>query len=315
MTKTKYPSQLDNNINFPPAINNITPINADAFNRLRDAILAIEKELGVKPSSLYSTVRGRLDVLESMANSPSGTIYDGYTIRGYPISTTPPNVGEVLLWDGTYWTPTFLSSDDLSVAFDINSFLPTSTALIEVGGPLNNPAFTASYSSGPSGLSLIDSDNLVSQNVLGTPTSFSSAYSFTKNTFGATVTFTLDASKNATYTTVNKSAEVVKTWGQKLHWGVGVAGQTSNSFILSLSGESISITKNVTFTVTANSSQKIYFACRTAYGVPVISINGIAGGFSATFTGPLTNTYGFTENYTIYESDNLGLGLTTVEVT
>lgn len=48
------------------------PINQneiDVINALRNAIFAIEAELGITPSAAYSTVRSRIDILEAQINS------------------------------------------------------------------------------------------------------------------------------------------------------------------------------------------------------------------------------------------------------
>lgn len=62
---SSYPNKIDTSAELPIATDNVTPVNADIFNRVRDAILAIETELGVQPSSTFATVKDRLDKLES----------------------------------------------------------------------------------------------------------------------------------------------------------------------------------------------------------------------------------------------------------
>lgn len=59
-----YPNAIDGFEQLPLAIDGVTKINAFSVNNLREAILSIEKELGIRPSSNYSTVRERLDALE-----------------------------------------------------------------------------------------------------------------------------------------------------------------------------------------------------------------------------------------------------------
>lgn len=87
MTYTKYPNSIDTSSELPKATDNVTPVMAEVINRLREAILAIENELGINPSSIYGTVRDRLDALDGYASSDgyaqdgySITIYDGYDI-------------------------------------------------------------------------------------------------------------------------------------------------------------------------------------------------------------------------------------------
>ena len=61
---SKYPDHIDSSTELPVATDNVTPVKAEVVNRLRDAILAIESELGVQPSGTFGTVRSRLDALE-----------------------------------------------------------------------------------------------------------------------------------------------------------------------------------------------------------------------------------------------------------
>ncbi len=65
---------------------------ADTVNALIEAVEAIEHELGVTPSSVYSSVRVRLDVLEARINNPlvpSPTVDNPFIIgnSGVTIST------------------------------------------------------------------------------------------------------------------------------------------------------------------------------------------------------------------------------------
>ena len=62
---TLYPNQKDTN-DFMEVIDGSTRINSTLLSKFSGAILAIEKELGIKPSGVYSDVRQRLDALETM---------------------------------------------------------------------------------------------------------------------------------------------------------------------------------------------------------------------------------------------------------
>lgn len=75
---SNYPYLLDSIITLPTVAG--SDDKATAINALQSAVLAIEEELGVKPSTPYSDVRVRLDILESRINfgvSPS-IPNDGY---------------------------------------------------------------------------------------------------------------------------------------------------------------------------------------------------------------------------------------------
>lgn len=112
---SKYPAQIDNSTTLPLVTDNSTPVAADTVNRLRNAIIAIESELGVKPAGIYSTVRARLDNLENLLNLDvialagdlGGTTTSPLVIglQGNPISTTDPLNNQVLTWNGVAWIP------------------------------------------------------------------------------------------------------------------------------------------------------------------------------------------------------------------
>ena len=78
---SNYPTELDDTSSIPKATDDVTEITAVVANRLRDAVIAIETELGTDPSREFGTVRARLDDLRSVINTilaelgtnPSGT--------------------------------------------------------------------------------------------------------------------------------------------------------------------------------------------------------------------------------------------------
>lgn len=85
MGYSNYPNQIDTTNELPRSTDLVSPVKAEVVNRLRDAILAIESELGVDPSGTYGTVRDRLNSLES-----GGT--GGFVEIQYNNSTVLPNV-------------------------------------------------------------------------------------------------------------------------------------------------------------------------------------------------------------------------------
>lgn len=113
---SKYPAQIDNSTTLPLVTDKSTPVTADTVNRLRNTIIAIESELGIKPSNIYSTVRARLDALNTIIDNLEvieldkdlgGTLENPIVtgIQGKPVSTVPPTVGQILIWDGIAWSP------------------------------------------------------------------------------------------------------------------------------------------------------------------------------------------------------------------
>lgn len=63
---TNYPDSLDNIITLPTVSGSSQEVIA--INALREATLAIETELGISPSGVYSDTRSRLDILETRIN-------------------------------------------------------------------------------------------------------------------------------------------------------------------------------------------------------------------------------------------------------
>jgi len=59
MSKSSYPNKIDSSVELPVVRNNVTEITAEVINSLRDAIIQIEKTLGVNPNGI-STVSDRL---------------------------------------------------------------------------------------------------------------------------------------------------------------------------------------------------------------------------------------------------------------
>lgn len=122
---TNYPARIDTASNLPLVADNATSIKAAVINDLRNAIVAVETELGVKPSGIYGTVRARLDAMDStfirIAGDIGGTTANPLVIgiQGRPVSSNAPNVGEALLWSGSAWVPhgVFISGGGSGVIF------------------------------------------------------------------------------------------------------------------------------------------------------------------------------------------------------
>ena len=155
-----YPAALDNTSSIPLAVDKSTPLNAAVINTLRAAIIAIEDELGIKPSGLYSTVKARLNFYDTLFN-----------VNGDPTNSSllgPSQDGYVLTWDGYSWSGQFNSailsgtaSGDLSGSYPnptvikiqtipVSSTPPTSNQVLAFNGTNWIPT-TLSISSSPTG--------------------------------------------------------------------------------------------------------------------------------------------------------------------
>jgi hypothetical protein len=342
----KYPAQIDNSQTLPTAIDNLTPVQGSIFNKLRDAVLAIESELGVKPSATYTTVKARIDALEGVVGNLQiieldkdlgGTLEEPKVIgfQGRPVSTVPPQLGDVYVWNGLAWTPgagggggggftpppgsfpgqtlvwtgsnyvpDFYLQDDVVPPYEMDLVGPYS--FVEVNQTIVNPgAFTASYFQTPSFANFKDDVFNSPIDVTSTPTSFSSNHTFQKTVFNDNVTFTLTSTQGH----VTKSDEWDIIWGQKTYYGTALAGQTGQTFIKNLPGQIITNKKFLQFIIDAAPAEKIYFACRAAYGDVVFTIHDVEGGFTKVQSNvSVTNDFGYAENYDLYESDYAGLG-------
>lgn len=146
-----YPAKIDNGTSIPDVVDNVTPIDAEVLNRLKAVILAIEAELGVKPSGVYGTVRARLDALESIIAGGGMITFDGdlsgnsasQTVVGFknrPLSNTSPSVGQSYIWDGSLWTPGTVSSFTPGGDLSGNSY---SQNVIKIQNHAVNPAAPA----------------------------------------------------------------------------------------------------------------------------------------------------------------------------
>lgn len=108
---------------------------------------------------------------------------------------------------------------------------------------------------------------------------------------------------------------VILTFTNKVHYGARPVGAYNDAFILGLSGNNLQINRTKQFTVNAGASDKIYWAQPSAYGTPTFTVGGFEGGFTLEATISHINASGFAENYDIWGSDQVNLGLTTVDVT
>ena len=98
------------------------------------------------------------------------------------------------------------------------------------------------------------------------------------------------------------------------YYGVGLAGENTEGFVLTLVHEFQDQQEDF-FTVNPGANEKIYYAQRKALGLPNFQVDTFIGGFldpsTVTVTDPIS---GIIEDYYLWESTNVNLGLTTVTV-
>lgn len=143
---TTYPAQIDTTASLPTAVDLKTPVTGDTVNRLRDAIISIEAELGTQPAGTFGTVGGRLDFLEAqvvtevvtlhqdLGGTPQAPLVVG--LQGRPIAPTAPNFGQALTWNGIVWAP----ANSIALAGDLGG-VPLSPLVVGLQGrPVSNAA-------------------------------------------------------------------------------------------------------------------------------------------------------------------------------
>ena len=85
MPKSSYPNKIDSSVELPIVRNNVTEINAEFINSLRDAIIQIEKTLGINPqgnstvSERISSVIDQSGEIRKEAFDKAGVIYGPIT--------------------------------------------------------------------------------------------------------------------------------------------------------------------------------------------------------------------------------------------
>lgn len=282
-----------------------------ATNNLRVGFLGQTRE-GSDPNGWTTT----LNPVIRASGTGGGGSGNATSIQGTPVQAGGASiVGQTVIFDGSQYAVRQLTEDDILPSFAISSFNSSPSGFVELGSTVNNPSFTASYTTPPdvtaNSVTLVDDQGGPTDDETGSPTAFTYFQGYTFVTYGQGVIFTLSATKGALTRTSNRAI----TWVQQAYHGVGPAGQNTAVFIQSLTGF-LTNTRNTTFSESPGAGQKIYYAYRTPYGAATFTVGGFGGGFNLVSTTiSVTNTYGVIEDYTLYESAQANLGPTVVTVT
>lgn len=140
---TRYPCDFDdprsgNSKGLPVIVDLQTPVRAEVVNRQREAILAIEGELGIQPSGTFTTVRDRLDSLESVLCSVWNTITTGLI--------SPINI----LWNGNTIVSNVSNLNFAGPGVQVtNSALDTALITITGGGGVGGDGYAPSHARVP----------------------------------------------------------------------------------------------------------------------------------------------------------------------
>lgn len=262
------------------------------------------------------TLKGVLKLTKDLGGTADFPLVTG--LQNVPISSVPPTTGYYLYYDGTQavWAP--LYQQDVQPIFAL-TLAVSGSSVYDVGRIITNPAFTSTTNYNPlNSAQLTNNDNAENKNVLAqvnSNTVFTSNAAYTRNTVGASITFTLTGINAAN---VTKTAQTSISFVNRLYYGQGLPNQSTGPFITSLQSNSLTNNKNITFSVNAANTNSIYFAYRTALGTSNFTDIDTGFPFAMNFVAnniPVTNAYGVTENFTLYESANVGLGLSNIKVT
>lgn len=106
---TKYPNSIDTTSDLPSKVDGWSVVDSASINELREAIIAIEVELGINPSGSFDNLKDRVGLMEAVLSGVSApseavkilvTDSDGYFVSdnvegvltelGVAIATIPP---------------------------------------------------------------------------------------------------------------------------------------------------------------------------------------------------------------------------------
>lgn len=157
-----YPEDIDGYGQLPLVVDKVTPVKAITVNRLRDAIVNVEVELGITPSGDYDTVADRLDNLVAVSQDGGYLgIATSFDFTGSGVSLTLDGYQlEVDISGGVGGSSRFQFTYQQGGVEDVDSGIYTSfadahTAAIEyaeinhdvdiiIDGSLGTPVFTGS---------------------------------------------------------------------------------------------------------------------------------------------------------------------------
>jgi hypothetical protein len=206
----------------------------------------------------------------------------------------------------------------LATAFSITSFTGGST--VELGYPVVNPTFAATYSVTPASASITNTDNISSPTNLTTPFTAATIVGTFQHPSTSTTTFTLTATQGATLT-----ATQAINWQPAIFGGVGTAGATSS---VTASGTTAILsngnvlprlqvgaeTVGQTFGPFSPSGQVIYLLLTGSSHTFIDPGTGFAYPFNAPITVSFVNANGVSVTMYLYASTYTQYGATSVKI-
>lgn len=198
----------------------------------------------------------------------------------------------------------------------IASFSLVGGLVRELGQALSPASFAAAYNRAPSAASISDGTNTV---VLASPfTSGSLAGPYNGTSIGTSQAFTLTASETGG---PNLTSTLTALWQPRAFWGAAaVPGAYNEAFIEGLTNSVLLPSRAYSPGYSAGAGEKLYWCQPVAFGGAPSDFKNAATGFAIGISKvaasvSVTNAFGVTLNYEIWESDVDGLGAVTMEIT
>jgi hypothetical protein len=306
----------------PTGTPQLGPIAAD-FEILK--VFPPDKSTNLEPKALNRITVCFTDEIDASTVTPNAVTVGVAPVSDHPalssivkpglISKTLTVSGNALLID---LVPSDFVSNELNdcfpnyTLFTINSF-ETLVAQLEIGEETIEPEFIAFYNLNPLSVKLSDSFTGSIKDVTSTPLAFNSDQTFSKNVPNQSVVFNLLANDGC----IVASRSVTMSWLPRVYIGVNTgvgAGNGTDTLVLGLAQQPLQATRAGTYEVSPGLGQKIFYAAPSSYGTPTFQIGSFPGGFFLVGTVAVTNGFGVTINYDIYESSNASLGPVTLQV-
>lgn len=199
---------------------------------------------------------------------------------------------------------------------------PSFSLTREVGSTLVQPAFTASYNRPAASATLNDGTGAIPLTLPATAFAYDGSdtlpvTNYTKSVVGQTVTWTLSAFETGGPA---KTSSVTATWRPLVFFDVAVPpGVFDEAFIESLTGTALAAGFARTIAFGAGSgTKKLYYAFPSSFGTPSAFIDQSTS-FPVPFTKvasgvSVTNAFGVTLGYDVWESDNFLVAAVTIVV-
>jgi len=290
-------------------------INGTGFVKSSGTTISYDNSTYLTTSAAASTYQLLLGFTPYNATNPAGYISSAITsvnaLTG-PALTLACGTGLSCISSGSTITVS------LATAFTINSFTGGST--VELGYPVVNPTFAATYSVTPASASITNTDNISSPTNLTTPFTTATIVGTFQHPSTSTTTFTLTATQGATLT-----ATQTINWQPAIFGGVGTAGATSS---VSAAGTTAVLsngnvlarmqlgaeTVGETFGPFNPSGQVIYLLLTGGSHTFIDAGTGFPFAFNAPITVPFLNANGVSITLYLYQSTNALFGTYTPKV-